>query len=254
MQGDSLVAQTVKHLSAVWETQVQYLGWEDPLEKEMATHSSTLAWRIPWMEEPGTSYGVAKSRTRLRDITFTLHRCKRQVLARATSGIKLWHLWLLIQRFPCCITVEAWHSVSLIYIIIESMTSGGKSIWIWVLNQLCPRCVTKAIYLSSQSLGFQIWNRSTMMIHHIPWRLNKVCVCARTHTNTQLSPTLWNPTDCSPPCSSVHGIFQARVLEWLPFPTPGDLSVPGFKPLPLVSPALAGGFFTTKPPKKPHSN
>ena len=48
----SLVAQRVKHLPAMWETQVQSLGWEDLLEKEMATHSSILAWRIPWMEEP----------------------------------------------------------------------------------------------------------------------------------------------------------------------------------------------------------
>ena len=45
-----LVAQTVKHLPAMWETQVQFLGQEDPLEKEMAIHSSTLAWKIPWME------------------------------------------------------------------------------------------------------------------------------------------------------------------------------------------------------------
>ena len=43
----------VKHLSAVRETQVQSLGWEDPLEKETAAHSSTLAWKIPWTEEPG---------------------------------------------------------------------------------------------------------------------------------------------------------------------------------------------------------
>ena len=49
----SLVAQRLKHLPAMWETRVQSLSWEDPLEKEMATHSSTLAWKIPWMEEPG---------------------------------------------------------------------------------------------------------------------------------------------------------------------------------------------------------
>ena len=48
-----LVAQTVKHLPTMRETQVQSLGQEDPLEKEMATHLSTLAWKIPWMEEPG---------------------------------------------------------------------------------------------------------------------------------------------------------------------------------------------------------
>ena len=50
---DSLEAQVVKHLPAIWETRLQLLGWEDPLEKEMATHSSTLAWKIPWTEEPG---------------------------------------------------------------------------------------------------------------------------------------------------------------------------------------------------------
>ena len=49
----SLVAQTVKPLPAMWETWVQSLGLEDSLEKEMATHSSTLAWKIPWTEEPG---------------------------------------------------------------------------------------------------------------------------------------------------------------------------------------------------------
>ena len=48
----SLVAQLVKSLPAMWETWVQSLGWEDPLEKEMATHSNTLVWTIPWTEEP----------------------------------------------------------------------------------------------------------------------------------------------------------------------------------------------------------
>ena len=49
----SLVAQIVKNLPAVQETWVQSLGWEDPLEEGMATHSSILAWRIPWTEDPG---------------------------------------------------------------------------------------------------------------------------------------------------------------------------------------------------------
>ena len=52
----SLVAQTVKHLSTMWETWLWSLGWEDSLEKEMATHSSTLALKIPWTEELGTGY------------------------------------------------------------------------------------------------------------------------------------------------------------------------------------------------------
>ena len=49
----SLVAQMVKNPPVMWETWVQSLGWEDPLKKEMATHSGILAWRIPWTEEPG---------------------------------------------------------------------------------------------------------------------------------------------------------------------------------------------------------
>jgi len=48
-----LVVQTVKHLSTMRETQVRSLGWEDPLEKEMAIHSNTIAWKIPWTEGTG---------------------------------------------------------------------------------------------------------------------------------------------------------------------------------------------------------
>ena len=48
-----LVPQSVNNLPAIQETWVQFLGWEDPLEKEMATHFSTVAWKIPWTEEPG---------------------------------------------------------------------------------------------------------------------------------------------------------------------------------------------------------
>ena len=55
------MAQTVKNLLAMWENRVQTLGWEDPLEEEMATHSSVLAWRIPWTEEPGGPWGHKES-------------------------------------------------------------------------------------------------------------------------------------------------------------------------------------------------
>ena len=58
----SLVAQIVKNLPAMHETQVQSLGWEDPLEKEMAIHSSTLAWKIPWTEEPGRLLSMGSQR------------------------------------------------------------------------------------------------------------------------------------------------------------------------------------------------
>ena len=64
----SLVAQMVKSLPTMRETWVQFLDWEDPLEKETAAHSSTLAWEIPWTEEPGGLQSMgSQRRTRLRD-------------------------------------------------------------------------------------------------------------------------------------------------------------------------------------------
>ena len=60
----SLVAQMVKNLPAMQETQVRSLGWEDPLEKGMATHSSILAWTIPWTEDPGRLQSMESQRVR----------------------------------------------------------------------------------------------------------------------------------------------------------------------------------------------
>ena len=61
--GELRLAPTVKRLPEMLETRVQFLGWEDPLEKEMAIHSSILAWKIPWTEEPGglQSMGLQES-------------------------------------------------------------------------------------------------------------------------------------------------------------------------------------------------
>ena len=58
----SLVVQRVKHLPTMQETWVRSLGWEDPLAKEMATHSSTLAWKIPWTEKPGRLHSMGSQR------------------------------------------------------------------------------------------------------------------------------------------------------------------------------------------------
>jgi len=59
-----LVAQMVKNLPVVQETQVRSLGWEEPLEKGIATHSSILTWRIPWTEEPGGLWSMGLQRVR----------------------------------------------------------------------------------------------------------------------------------------------------------------------------------------------
>ena len=66
------MAQTVKHLPVIRKTQVRSLGLEDPLEKEMATHSSTLAWKIPWTEEPGRLQSMGSQRVR-HDFSFVNH-------------------------------------------------------------------------------------------------------------------------------------------------------------------------------------
>ena len=66
----SVLARLVKNLLAIWETWLQSLGWEDPLEKGKATHSSILAWRIPW-----TVDGVTKSQTRLSNFHFSNQTC-----------------------------------------------------------------------------------------------------------------------------------------------------------------------------------
>ena len=75
----------VKRLPAMWETWVRSLGWEDPLEKEMATHSSTLAWKIPWMDKPGRLQLMGSQRVG-HDCAASLH---------FTSSILAWKIpWM----------------------------------------------------------------------------------------------------------------------------------------------------------------
>ena len=82
----SLVAQTVRNLPAMWETQIPSLSWEDPPEKGMATHSNIPAWRIPWTEKPGGLQPMASQRVRhdwvtnseLNWMTFRGIKCKKR--------------------------------------------------------------------------------------------------------------------------------------------------------------------------------
>ena len=76
------MAQIAKHLSAMQETWVRSLGWEDPLEKEMAAHSSTLAWEIPWMEEPDRLQSMGSQRVCISQRAGSL-------LARVACGRRL---------------------------------------------------------------------------------------------------------------------------------------------------------------------
>ena len=85
------MAQTVKNPPAMWETWVQSLGWEDPLEKGAVTHSSILAWRIPWTEEPGrlySSWGRKES-----DVTERLSLSYKQIYHKHIFLLPFLHKW-----------------------------------------------------------------------------------------------------------------------------------------------------------------
>ena len=95
------MAQRLKCLPGIQETRVRSLGWEDPLEKEMATHSSTLAWRIPWREEPGSLQSMGSQRVR-HDWATSLSRRREQwsrmlVLYRSKINTETYSLSLVIR-------------------------------------------------------------------------------------------------------------------------------------------------------------
>ena len=81
------------------------LGWEDPLKKEMATHSSTIAWKIPWAEEPGSlqSMGVVKSQTQLSNFTFTFHFHALEKEMATHSSVLAWRIPGTGSLVGCCL-------------------------------------------------------------------------------------------------------------------------------------------------------
>ena len=108
----SLVAQRLKRLPAVWETWVLSLGWEDPLEKEMATHPSILAWRIPWMEEPGGLQSTGLQRVRHNWAT----SLSVYVLSMwSVMSYSLWPQWTIDHQDPLsmiCPRQEYWSGLA----------------------------------------------------------------------------------------------------------------------------------------------
>ena len=88
----------VKRLPGMWETQVPSLGWEDPLEKEMATHSSTLAWKIPWTEEPGRLRSMGLQRVGQDSVTSLLVSLSRHIITKLR----------FLSRQPDVISIQLW--------------------------------------------------------------------------------------------------------------------------------------------------
>ena len=107
----SLIAQSVKNLPTVQNTWVQSLGWEDPLEKEMATHSSILAWRIPWTEDPSGLQSMGSQRVGHDSLALFLHCDFNHILVIsclfAKKNFRL-HLCLLHILLLYCMT-STWH-------------------------------------------------------------------------------------------------------------------------------------------------
>ena len=107
----SLVAQMVKSLSAMLETWVRSLGWEDTLEKEMATHSSTLPWKIPWTEESGRPQSMGSQRVRHDGVTLLL-LFRKSWLTLVLDWVKLCSdLTLTLPRFFSGSLQKAWDIV-----------------------------------------------------------------------------------------------------------------------------------------------
>ena len=110
----SLVAQMVKNLLAMWETWVWSLGWEDPLEEEMATHSSVLAWRISSTEEPGGQQSMGSQR--VRHDWATKHSTQHNIIFKGAPSSLLWisesdncnafSIWKILFPYRCYIILS----------------------------------------------------------------------------------------------------------------------------------------------------
>ena len=122
----SLVAQTVKRLSTMRKTWVRSLGQEDPLEKEMAPHSSILAWKIPWMEEPGRLQSMGSQRVRHNWVTSLTHYCLTGMCC--CFHVLVWKLqkgWNVSQWTPMYSPSEFYHISSTCF---STHLSFGSSI------------------------------------------------------------------------------------------------------------------------------
>jgi len=129
----SLVAQMVKCLSTMRETRVLSLGWEDPLEKEMAIHSSTIAWKIPWTEEPGRLQSMGSQRVRhdwatSRSRSFTLHQS-------SISRVTIYSLDVLLSQVCLVLLSQFWTSqlfhfqFCFFLTCIQISQETGKVVW-----------------------------------------------------------------------------------------------------------------------------
>ena len=247
----------VKRLPTMWETWVRSLGWEDPLEKEMATHSSILAWKIPRTEEPGRLQSTGSQRVRHDWATSLSLSLKTDYWSKLYLGVSV----NILQGISSLLSVSHGSSFPHSYqtsLTPQSWETGGwgNSIrplsqrnwktkhhkswpagppfgpfswrhWTKLTSKLScrskPGSSITALGVEDKEEEFLGWAfcisflfLSLFKWHFVistsgPFYLLKVKVA-------QSCPTLCDPIDCSPQGSSVHGILQARILEWVAVP------------------------------------
>ena len=165
------------------ETWVQSLGWEDPLEEGMATHSSIRAWKIPWTEEPGKLQPMESQRVRHAHCLRKQLESESETHSVMSDSLQLHGLYSP-WNFPSQNIGVGSHSL-LQGIFPTQGSNPGLSQHRWILYSLRHQgsLIMKAVAAAAKSL--------------------------------QLCPTLWDPIDSSPPGSSIPGILQARTLEWV---------------------------------------
>ena len=128
----SLVAQMVKRLPTMRETRVRSLGQEDPLEKEMAIHSSTIAWKIPWTEEPSRLRSMgSQSQTRLSDFTFTVFFFKQPLDYQDLKTVSF-PTEMLPFKTTCSLRLQK------LFIIIFLIAWNSASLFLSLKPKLCP--------------------------------------------------------------------------------------------------------------------
>ena len=269
----------VKRLSTMWETWVRSLGREYPLEKEMAPHSSTLAWKIPWMEEPGGPQSMgSQSRTRLSDFTFVLS-FSPFVIGTFKLALFLGYLPLLCLLLPDLCLNGDFMSFSLqLNCLHLRKLPWPLSLNNWLL--LCTACSSSimsmpcitlwkiliagfdcfAIALSPPLLvNFQYTESSVRVQPFSSWLTEaalQVKWCLAPERNTVAAgPSLGHvrcrvtPQTAARQAPRPTAFPRQEYQTGLPLPSPGDLPNPG-----KILPAMAGEFSTTEPPGKPKRN
>ena len=200
------MAQTVKHLPPVQET-VQCLDWEDPLEKKMATHSSTLAWKIPWMEEPGRLQSMGSQRVR-HDWVTSLHLIMSDDEHLFMGLLAIW-----------ISSMEKWN-VYFSLLSIGLFVSFYQAMWtVLCILENNPLSVTSFSNIFSHSIG-------CLFIFFKGFLCCKERRKVKLLSRVQLFVTPWTVVYQAP---LSMGFSRQEYWSGLPFPSLGDLPDPGIR-------------------------